>query len=78
MFRYKINNLRDIPGLATLLADYFLALFPVFTLSTNFPIIAITLRSNLSALSSAWPSKPIARRILFPWYSTVYKVVSGS
>jgi len=54
------------PGLATLLADYFLALFPVFTLSTNFPIIAITLRSNLSALSSAWPSKPIARRILFP------------
>ncbi|XP_014675621.1 PREDICTED: transmembrane protein 104-like [Priapulus caudatus] len=30
--------------------QYFLALFPVFTLSTNFPIIAITLRNNLSAL----------------------------
>ena len=29
---------------------YFLALFPVFTLSTNFPIIAITLRNNLQAL----------------------------
>ena len=29
---------------------YFLSLFPVFTLSTNFPIIAITLRNNLKAL----------------------------
>ncbi|XP_054723410.1 transmembrane protein 104-like, partial [Uloborus diversus] len=29
---------------------YFLALFPVFTLSTNFPIIAITLRNNLKSL----------------------------
>lgn len=30
--------------------EYFLALFPVFTLSTSFPIIAITLRNNLQAL----------------------------
>lgn len=30
--------------------QYFLALFPVFTLSTNFPIIAITLRNNLRTL----------------------------
>lgn len=30
--------------------EYFLALFPVFTLSTNFPIIAITLRNNLKTL----------------------------
>ena len=29
---------------------YFLSLFPVFTLSTNFPIIAITLRNNLQTL----------------------------
>ena len=29
---------------------YYLALFPVFTLSTNFPIISITLRENLKAL----------------------------
>ena len=29
---------------------YFLSLFPVFTLSTNFPIIAITLRNNLKGL----------------------------
>ena len=30
--------------------QYFLALFPVFTLSTSFPIIAITLRNNLKSL----------------------------
>lgn len=30
--------------------QYFLSLFPVFTLSTSFPIIAITLRNNLKAL----------------------------
>ena len=30
--------------------EYFLALFPVFTLSTSFPIIAITLRNNLQIL----------------------------
>lgn len=33
-----------------LVVHYFLSLFPVFTLSTNFPIIAITLRNNLKAL----------------------------
>lgn len=33
-----------------LLSEYFLALFPVFTLSTSFPIIAITLRNNLQTL----------------------------
>ena len=30
--------------------QYFLALFPVFTLSTSFPVIAITLSNNLRAL----------------------------
>lgn len=29
---------------------YYLGLFPVFTLSTNFPIVAITLRNNLGTL----------------------------
>ena len=32
------------------LCGYYLALFPVFTLSTSFPIIAITLRENLKSL----------------------------
>ncbi|XP_059477011.1 transmembrane protein 104 homolog [Neocloeon triangulifer] len=30
---------------------YFLALFPVLTLSTTFPVVAVTLRSNLRALA---------------------------
>lgn len=30
--------------------EYFLALYPVFTLTTSFPIIAITLRNNLQTL----------------------------
>ncbi|XP_021915287.1 transmembrane protein 104 homolog isoform X2 [Zootermopsis nevadensis] len=35
---------------AFLIPRYFLALFPVFTLSTSFPIVAITLRNNLKSL----------------------------
>ena len=35
------------PSVLIKLVDYFLNLFPVFTLSTNFPIIAITLRCRL-------------------------------
>ncbi|KAJ8317924.1 hypothetical protein KUTeg_003015 [Tegillarca granosa] len=48
--------------------QYFLALFPVFTLSTNFPIISITLRNNLKTLFYN-PSKPYSwsvDRIVFP------------
>ena len=43
------------PGLLATTVDYFLALFPVFTLSTNFPIIAITLRNNLEAMVTSLP-----------------------
>lgn len=57
-------------GLVTLLVDYFLALFPVFTLSTNFPIIAITLRNNLEAMVTSLPAfsglSPLTRRLSFP------------
>lgn len=53
---------------------YYLALFPVFTLSTNFPIISITLRENLKALFRAllkrWYGDRdfnfVISRILFP------------
>merc|ERR1719350_1683714 len=51
----------------------FLSLFPVFTLSTNFPIIAITLSNNLKALFltegrmySYW-----TRTVVFPLLSLV-------
>ncbi len=45
-------NFAPVKGEAWYLAviHYFLSLFPVFTLSTNFPIITITLRNNLKAL----------------------------
>ncbi|KAM7353143.1 transmembrane protein 104 homolog isoform 2-T2 [Cochliomyia hominivorax] len=50
--------------------DYFLALFPVFTLSASFPIIAITLRNNLQTLfldMSRFESYNFfVRRTLFP------------
>ncbi|XP_071813718.1 transmembrane protein 104-like isoform X2 [Apostichopus japonicus] len=40
------------PVLNHVVIKYFLALFPVFTLSTSFPIIGITLRNNLRTLLS--------------------------
>lgn len=48
--------------------QYFLALFPVFTLSTNFPIISITLRNNLKTLflKEGRDYHFIIERILFP------------
>lgn len=42
---YTLNFLED-GGVA----NYLLTLFPVFTLSTNFPIISITLKNNLRTL----------------------------
>ena len=53
------------------IADYFLALFPVFTLSTNFPIISITLANNLQTIITDYvpPARnlpPRLRRALFP------------
>lgn len=60
---FAFDNLRDLytlnfepnsssPSVSIMMkiVNYFLALFPVFTLSTNFPIIAITLRNNLKSL----------------------------
>ena len=48
--------------------QYFLALFPVFTLSTNFPIIGITLRNNLKTLvlTEGRTYHFLIDRILFP------------
>ncbi|XP_060071769.1 transmembrane protein 104-like [Ylistrum balloti] len=49
--------------------QYFLALFPVFTLSTNFPIISITLRNNLKTMFYKGDANPypwVVDRIVFP------------
>ncbi|KAH9382892.1 hypothetical protein HPB48_023511 [Haemaphysalis longicornis] len=48
-FELKTSTDAIIPHIPAL--SYFLLLFPVFTLSTTFPIISITLRNNLHALS---------------------------
>ena len=49
---YTLNFFNSSAARVTLrvFLGYYLALFPVFTLSTNFPIISITLRENLKAL----------------------------
>ncbi|XP_017081325.1 transmembrane protein 104 homolog [Drosophila eugracilis] len=49
--------------------DYFLALFPIFTLSTSFPIVAITLKNNLQSLfldMSQYESYGVIVRLCFP------------
>lgn len=56
-----------------LIPRYFLALFPVFTLSTSFPIVAITLRNNLKSLFLTeghhywW----CVRKVLFPLLAVI-------
>ncbi|XP_076073311.1 transmembrane protein 104-like isoform X1 [Mytilus galloprovincialis] len=48
--------------------EYFLALFPVFTLSTNFPIISVTLRNNLKTMfyNEERPYSWFVDKIVFP------------
>lgn len=63
------------------LVEYFLALFPVFTLSASYPIIAITLRNNLQILfrdiSNVLDSRGlrIVSRLLFPLMAIVPPLV---
>jgi len=53
---YTLNFLPQSGGSSGFLSnlyiavDYFLSLFPVFTLSTSFPVIALTLKNNLQIL----------------------------
>eukprot|EP00128_Syssomonas_multiformis_P016396 Colp12_sorted_trinity150504_noHs@22127 len=51
--------------------SYFLGLFPVFTLSSNFPIIAVTLVNNLRILLSDYARTPFINRIVFPLIALV-------
>ncbi|RNA19958.1 transmembrane protein -like [Brachionus plicatilis] len=44
------NQDRDGQGIFLVIIDYYLSLFPVFTISASFPIIGITLRNNLKSL----------------------------
>ncbi|RVE69960.1 hypothetical protein OJAV_G00083470 [Oryzias javanicus] len=62
----------DVPALR-----YFLGLFPVFTISTNFPIIAVTLRNNWKTLfhrdGGTYPW--VVDRVVFPLITLVPPVV---
>lgn len=69
---FAFNDLNDLYTLNfqdyTPFIHYFLALFPVFTLSTNFPIISITLRDNLKNLfhREGRPHSWVVERLIFP------------
>lgn len=69
---YTLNFIPTVKqsGILIIFIEYFLALFPVFTLSASFPIIAITLRNNLQALFLDTTSLPdynfVLRRLTFP------------
>lgn len=70
--RCSASSIED--SLLMRIIGYFLALFPVFTLSTSFPIIAITLRNNLqnAIFGSNLASYPWAvQHLLFPTLSVV-------
>jgi amino acid permease len=60
--------------------EYFLALFPVFSLSSSFPIIAITLRNNLKTLSKLFrrndePYPWAVERLVFPVVTMVIPII---
>ncbi|XP_049853891.1 transmembrane protein 104 homolog isoform X3 [Schistocerca gregaria] len=63
----------DDVGLLMKVIEYFLALFPVFTLSTSFPIIAITLRNNLKSLflTDGRHYRWCIRKVVFPLLAIV-------
>lgn len=65
---YTLNFVPDGGGVVLKLVEYFLALFPVFTLSASYPIIGITLRNNLQILLRDLIGPPSAwwKRALFP------------
>ncbi|XP_038064388.1 transmembrane protein 104-like [Patiria miniata] len=66
---YTLNFFGDKNGVTMVVpVQYFIALFPVFTLSTNFPIIGITLRNNLKMLFAreGRPYHWAVDRIVFP------------
>lgn len=59
--------------------QYFLGLFPLFTLSTSFPIIAITLQNNLKALVLDSQNTEtygfIVRKVTFPTLAVVPPII---
>ncbi|XP_026859154.2 transmembrane protein 104 [Electrophorus electricus] len=75
MYTLNFTDNCDVLGLATL--RYFLGLFPVFTISTNFPIITVTLRNNWKTLfhrdGGTYPW--VVDRIVFPLITLVPPII---
>lgn len=66
---YTLNFTDNCGVLDVAALRYFLGLFPVFTISTNFPIIAVTLRNNWKTLfhrEGAAPYPWLVDRVFFP------------
>lgn len=74
---YTLNFVPSADNASPLLkyVEYFLSLFPVFTLSASFPIIAITLRNNLQTLfldtARLDSYNFVVRSVLFPLLTIV-------
>ena len=63
---YTLDFFNPGDSVIKMIIGTYLALFPVFTLSTNFPIIAVTLRENLKSLART-ALKPWLGERNFPW-----------
>ncbi|MBN3304890.1 TM104 protein, partial [Amia calva] len=75
MYTLNFTDNCDVIGVAFL--RYFLGLFPVFTISTNFPIIAVTLRNNWKTLfyreGGTYPW--VVDRVVFPLITLVPPII---
>ncbi|XP_051987427.1 transmembrane protein 104-like [Xyrauchen texanus] len=75
MYTLNFTDNCDVLGIPVL--RYFLGLFPVFTISTNFPIIAVTLRNNWKTLfhrdGGTYPW--VVDRIVFPLITMVPPII---
>uniref|UniRef100_A0A672R1B7 Transmembrane protein 104 n=1 Tax=Sinocyclocheilus grahami TaxID=75366 RepID=A0A672R1B7_SINGR len=74
---YTLNFTDNCDVLSIPVLRYFLGLFPVFTISTNFPIIAVTLRNNWKTLfhrdGGTYPW--VVDRIVFPLITLVPPII---
>lgn len=75
MYTLNFTDNCDVLGIPFL--RYFLGLFPVFTISTNFPIIAVTLRNNWKTLfhrdGGTYPW--VVDRIVFPLITIIPPII---
>nr|XP_006635158.1 PREDICTED: transmembrane protein 104 isoform X2 [Lepisosteus oculatus] len=75
MYTLNFTDNCDVIDVAVL--RYFLGLFPVFTISTNFPIIAVTLRNNWKTLfhreGGTYPW--VVDRVIFPLITLIPPII---